>query len=390
MSGDENYKHNEDTPLRHDEGGSAVAMTEFVESPPTAERFVFDQDGNVFGKIVSNAPPQFIDRSATCWFCKSGSGCDGATPGNELFCPCDCYTPIHRECFRRWRGSWMNPRNYFGCPTCGHSYQLQQVLPGTDASRARVVRAYRIAILKIWLVVILGFAGLSMAVGGIGYGADKDEKNIPVAVKCLLTSVISGFPNSNSTTEWREDFKRPEVPVWPYYSLLGIFVTSLVVLIAFLFTGCSFDENDRRRRGHCTCCDDCCDGTNGCVWMCYDPCPTSHIGSGDGTQHCDCTVNGGGCNGDCGNCNSSGSSGDCGDAGAILAVLVIVIIAIVIFSAIVVLILAMIQRCSLLYDRMTDMVRQQELEREHEVIVLGMHETWKPNEAITRQVSMNV
>lgn len=382
----------EDAPLRQNSSsGGTVSATVFVENPPTQERFIYDHDGNVFGKIVSTAPNDFIPTTTECWYCHCATSRGGAEINdnaheNSLFCPCNCYKPMHRECFRRWRSGWMNPRNYFGCPTCGHSYQLQEVRPQTEVTRATLERAYRLAVLKLWLLVIFGFGGLSMLIGGIGYGADTSEKNIPVVVKCLLTSVISGFPNSNSTSEWRENFKQPDVPVWPYYALLGILVTSLVVLIAFLFSGCSFDENDRRRQGHCRCCDDCCSHDSGFVWMCYDPCPTTHFHHHNDSNCCDCAVGSSGCHGSCGDCNTNGSGGDCGggggDLGAAVAIILLVIIAVVIFSAIFVIVIATVQRCSLLYDRMTDMVRHQQLELMETVVVLGMHESWKPNQAL--------
>ena len=377
----------EDAPLRQNSSSAGTASaTVFVENPPTNERFIYDHDGTVYGKILSTAPVDFIPPTMECWFCHRAGGTNGNGTADELFCPCNCYKPMHRECFRRWRSGWMNPRNYFGCPTCGHSYNMQEVRSPSDVTRERVERAYRIAVLKMWLLVIFGFGGLSMLVGGIGYGADTSEKNVPVFVKCLLTSVISGFPNSNSTTEWRESFKQPDVPVWPYYALLGILVTSIVVLIAFLFSGCSFDENDRRRQGHCRCCDDCCSHDSGFVWMCYDPCPTTHFHHHHDSNCCDCAVGSSGCHGSCGDCNTS-SSGDCGgggggDIGAAIAIVILVIVALIIFSAIFVIVIAMVQRCSLLYDRMTDMIRNQQLELVEDVVVLGMYETWRPNQAL--------
>ncbi|CUG91470.1 Hypothetical protein, putative [Bodo saltans] len=342
----------------------------FVEMPILGERFINGPDGVVYGKIASTTEP--ASSVATCWYCRRGD------PIGELFKPCSCDSFIHRSCLRQWRAGWINPRNYFSCPNCMYSYNLEQVRPPTTESKERMLSNYRMSVIKVWVMVLLAFAGIVAALAGISYGSDTADKNIPVAVRCLLTSVVAGFPNSNSTTRWREDFKQPDVAVWPYYTVFGLFLTSVLVLISFACFGSTFQESDRRRTGHCSCVDDCCNGaTNGLyVWTVPD------------RACCDCTVGSGGCNG-CGrnSCSGGGGCGGCGDcnvgdAGPIIAVIVLIIVVVVIFSAMVVVALFAIQKCSLLYDRLTAMLASQQSELEGETVVLGIGESWRPNDAV--------
>lgn len=344
----------------------------FVENPVTNERFINGSDGVVYGKIVSTLPvPNPLE--ATCWYCRQ---CE---PAGELYKPCPCESLIHRNCFRQWRTGWINPRNYFSCPNCMHSYNLERVRTASTESKERMRTNYRMAVVKVWASVVVVFGAVVAALAGISYGCDTSEKNIPVAVRVLLTSVVAGFPNSNSTTMWHEEFKRPDVAVWPYYSLFGLFLTSILILVSFSCIGCTFDESDRRRSGHCNCLDDCCVGaSNGLnVWVVPD-------GGGNCCSCCDCTVDRGGCHGShCGNC--SGGSVNCdggGDAGPIIAVIILVIVVIIIFSAVLVVLLFAIQKCSLLYDRLTAMLLSQQSELEGETVVLGMGESWRPNDAV--------
>jgi hypothetical protein len=337
----------------------------FVEMPVVGERFINGPDGVVYGKIASTA--EAPGDTASCWYCRRGD------PVGELYKPCSCDSYIHRKCLRQWRSGWINPRNYFSCPNCMYSYNLEQVRPATTESKERMVANYRLSVIKVWAVVVLAFAGVVAVLAGISYGCDTADKNIPVAVRCLLTSVVGGFPNANSTTQWREDFKQPDVAVWPYYSVFGLFLTCVLVLISFVCFGSTFQESDRRRSGHCSCCDDCCSGaTNGLyVWTVPD------------RACCDCTVGSDGCHG-CGGGSCGGGGGDCnvGDAGGIVAVIILIVVVIVIFSAIVVVALFAIQKCSLLYDRLTSMLASQQSELEGETVVLGMGESWRPNNAV--------
>jgi hypothetical protein len=334
-----------------------------VEMPIVEERFINGPDGVVYGKIASTA--EAPGDTASCWYCRRGD------PVGELYKPCSCDSYIHRKCLRQWRSGWINPRNYFSCPNCMYSYNLEQVRPPTTESKERMLANYRLSVIKVWAMVVLAFAGVVAVLAGISYGCDTADKNIPVAVRCLLTSVVAGFPNANSTSQWREEFKQPDVAVWPYYSVFGLFLTCVLVLISFVCFGSTFQESDRRRSGHCSCCDDCCSGaTNGVyVWNVPD------------RSFCDCTVGSNDCHGCSGH---SCGGGDCngGDAGGIVATVILMIVAAIIVSAITVVALAAIQKCSLLYDRLSSMLASQQSELEGETVVLGMGESWRPNNAV--------
>jgi hypothetical protein len=226
---------------------------------------------------------------------------------------------------------------------------------------------YRKEIGMLWTKMLL-VAGLVLALTAtLLYLCDTSEKNIPVASKYCLQSVINGFESTaNATDQWRRDFKRPDVRVWPYYVSFGLFLDSLALLLFFMFAGCTFDETEHRHRvGSCNrfwdgCCEGCCRGN----CYCYDPCP------------------GGGCNCDCcdsgpGHCNCSGNDckGGGGDLGAVLIVLLVIIVAIVIFSAVVVAIGYAIRKMNVLYDRYAQRVLDHCKESVGELVVIGRDET---------------
>ena len=333
-----------------------MASTHF-ENPVVAERFIAGSDGTVYGRVVST---NMATSACECWHCGK------STMPETLYQPCRCGTYIHRGCFRQWRAGWINPRNYFQCPNCLYSYNIERVKPATTESKERIVQRYRCAVLQVWLVTLLVLAFFVDFFAVISYYADTSDKNVPVGMKYMLSSVINGFPDSNSTDVWRAEFKLPQYHVWPYYTLLGVLCTSILILTAFMFVGCTFDEDERKRKGGCNCCNDCCNGINYGGCYCYDPCP-----------HCDCSrcYCGGG-----GGCNFSGGGG--GNLGEAAIILVLVIVVVVIFSAIFVVIMFCIQKVTLLYDRVSDMLQNQQWELEGETVVLGIHESWRPNDRV--------
>ena len=363
-----NHRQSESQPLTKAPGDSfACDFTRtpsgrFEEPLVELESFVNGPDGAVLGRIVGTARPP---EGQLCWYCANSGRNDELY--DELYQPCNCPSVIHRSCFRKWRQGWINPRNYFACPNCLYSYNIERVRPSTVESTQRILRRYRLKVAQVWLSVLLMLTGVVALIATIAYYADRSEKNIPVGVKWALSSVVSGFPSTNSTSLWREEFKSPDHFVWPYYTLLGMFTASVIILSLFGLYGCSFNENERRT--NCTCCQDCCNGC-GVVYI-YDPCPTCNT---CGSPSCDCKS--------CDRCPSGGGGGDNDAMVVVLLVVVLVIVVIVIFSALVVVIAFCIQRMSVLYDRLGSMLRHQQYELEGETVVLGMNESWRPNAVV--------
>jgi hypothetical protein len=340
--------------------------------------------------------------------------CDCGAEAGDLFRPCNCGNGtryFHRTCFRTWRQGWINPRNYFCCPDCMTAYRIERVKSSSIASesRERIVSHFRMRMAMFYGGMFLILFALIGGVAGIAYGADNSEKNVPVGVKYMMTSVVNGLPPTNATSIWREQFKQPNVPVWPYYTLLGTFVAALMILVGFAIIGCSFDENERKRR---SCSDQCgCGGRKrkdeeeqrvrgghgggggsttrggdvyvsywGC-YNCYTPCDVCYCPC---DQCCDrCCGNGssGGCGGGgCGGGNCGG--GDCKGGGEALIIIVLIVIVVVLLSAVIVIILYTIKKWTLFHDRMTDMIQNQASELESETIVLGVDETLRPLDAV--------
>ena len=294
-----------------------------------------------------------------------------------LFKPCKCGW-VNRYAFKKWRQGWINPRNYFSCPDCMYSYKIERVNTGKEETptKAAIRRKYRCKLALFWLVLLLVIGGTIAGLSGIYYAIDNGNKNIPVAVKALLTSVVSGFPHSNSTDAWRDEFRRPDVAVWPYYTLLGAFTGALIVLTIFACRGCSFDENDQKVSKCDTC--SCCRNTGGCDGVpycyCYNPCPTPHQARSD-VADCPCNA----CTTDCGKCDTDM---DCEGGGQALAIILVVIILIVLVSAIVVIILYAVKKCAVFHDQFAKTILAQAEELENETIVLGMTESLRPSDAV--------
>jgi hypothetical protein len=334
---------------------SAILRSEsFV---PIAGIPIQDSSSNVvLGHIVSTQLPT----ATACWHCGS------ADRPEMLYVPCHCNTIIHRDCFRQWRTGWINPRNYFQCPNCMRDYNIERIKPSTAESEQRIWRRFRLEVAKMWFLTFFIVGVIIAAVALIAYYSDRSSKNVPVGVKYMLSSVVNGFPDGNSTDVWRAEFKRPDVYVWQYYTLLGCLATSILILVVFALLGCTFDEKERERKGACNCCADCCRGSSNdsmmwCIYCNNVSCPNP---------------------GDCSSsdCNSSCDTGGCDNEAAIIFVFVVIIIVAiaVLLSAIFVVILYACQKWALLYDRFASMLKAQAAELEGETIVLGLNEHWRP------------
>lgn len=351
----------EEKPILH--GSEGGVMGSRSGSAPTGgvihDYLATVQPGPVMGEIVWDGPKPFeATEVSPCWACNQTNNPE------TLFKPCNCSGLIHRHCFRKWRQGWINPRNYFSCPNCMTRYNMERIRERALDSEDRIRRHYRIQLIKLLLTVFLVIGLGVFAIAGISYGADP-HKNVPVAIKYMLSSVVSGIPSGNATDVWEANFKDPNVRVWPYYTLFSIFIVSLIILFTFCGLGCTFDQNDYRAR---PCCDDCCP-RNATCYGCYiyQPCPDCN---------CNCNCSGGG--GGWGNC----SGGDCKGGGEVLIVLLLIIVVAVILSALFVVIFYVAQKCALLYDRCTHMLLAQAEELEGDTIVLGLNETWRPLNAV--------
>lgn len=353
---------------------------------------VYGIDSNqaeVVGHVISYEPiPAAHD---VCWYCSSR--------GNEsdLYKPCVCSTFIHRQCFRKWRTGWINPKNYFSCPNCMYNYNIERVRPESDLTREKIIQQYRLKVASLWLSTIIAFGIFIAAVAVIAYFADDSDKNIPVGVRYLLSSVAGGWPNSNSTKEWRANFKQPDVYVWPYYTVLGILCASFCVVVLFCAAGCTFNESDRKQRT-CDVCSNCCNTSDAyIVYSVSDNAALSHStrvqsANPQNSSEDGCCRNCSGCQNFnlntvcCTTCDCSGDLDcDCkldGDAAILIVIVVVIVVIAVILSAIVIIVLFAIHKWALFYQEVNRMLINQQQEMEGETMVLGVNERWRPSNAV--------
>ena len=278
------------------------------------------------------------------------------TSCGELFQPCLCNSSVHRKCLQKWRFSGTNLRAYTHCPTCGFQYRVATV---TYEHKGRTQYTYTAAMLKVWLTIILTSLAVIAAFAGFSYLVDTSQKNVPVAMKYAMSSVLHGLPNQTDINNWRDGYRGTE-HVWPYYTLLGILCGSIFSLIVLHCIG--VDDRPQCRQSHrkrdrvCSCCDE---STNqstyyGNTYYVGNPYYYGYYGGGGygyypvcyscNGCYCDCdgccnnnacglcclpdnTCSGGGC-GDA--CSGNKCDGEAGQAMVILILIIVIVIAVII------------------------------------------------------------
>jgi hypothetical protein len=321
-----------------------------------------------------------IPADAVCSECMLGH--NGAPlDGNCLFQPCECLRGygrryFHRECFRKWRTGWINPRNYWICPDCMFYYNIERIRPEREESESkqRIKSRFQSEMLKMWAVLISTVVAFVAFWCLVCYYADRENKNIPVGMKFMHTSVIYGWPPENAEEKWREEFKRPDVWVWPYYLMFSLLITSICVLLLFCFAGCTFDEDERKRRS----CQQQCHCYPGdafyIAWCCAE--------SGEALCTC-CTKDEAGdacC--ECKDCHPNECCRSLGDAKEFAIIIVLIIIVAVLVSAVFVIIFFGLRKGQLIHDRMSEMIINQSCEQEGDTVVLGKGESVRPENQV--------
>jgi hypothetical protein len=374
------------------------------------------------GVVVYNPHP--VEASACCALCGVVGGRNAA---DSMFKPCPCNRVWHRACFKEWRAGWpINPRNYYSCPDCMYNYRIERVAPDNFQSADQVKSAVRRKIALLWLGISAFVAAAVSVIAAIAWAADQSDKNIPVAVKALLTSVAYGFPNSNSTQEWRDEFKLPSVHVAQFYGLFGAFVVACAILLLSLCTRTEAHQRSQEESAACCgcgccgavafcesqcepggACEDCNDSKcSGCdLFSCCgkprplaghasnstDADPASRQSSNcSNCSNCNCNCN---CN-DCANCSRADCCSGCGCSGCgdckcdakaldpVLGGIILAVIVLVLVSAIFVIVGFAIRRTAQLHDSIATMIRSQQLELENQTVVLGMDEFVRPMTAV--------
>ena len=277
---------------------------------------------------------------------------EGNTSAGELFQPCQCNSFVHRKCLQKWRFSGNNLRAYTHCPTCSFQYRVVTV---TYEHKSKTQYTYTTAMLEVWLGIILTCLAVIAGFGGFSYLVDTSQKNVPVAMKYAMSSVLHGLPNQTEINAWRDGYRGAD-HVWPYYTLLGVLCGSVFSLIVLHVIGVDDrspgQQSQKKRTRHCTCCDETsstsysgnyyyygnpyyggyyggqpyCHSCNGCYCDCDGCCNNNACG-----LCClpDNSCSGGACSGGC-------ADADCKGEGAQVMVILVLIIVIVIAVMIIV------------------------------------------------------
>lgn len=201
----------------------------------------------------------------------------------ELFRPCLCPNFIHRGCFREMRAGMtvLKSRAYYECPKCSFTYKLERIMGGAKTDpRAKsfgneapkpatmgegtndhlisnlesldesaIKNYYYRRIALMWLAAFLTCAAVVAILAGISYAIDKEDKNIPVFIKMMLSSVAFKYPSSATREEWRVEFRDPDVKVVQYYTAFAVFLTAVGILIFGMISYlCCIDTNDSEIR----------------------------------------------------------------------------------------------------------------------------------------------
>jgi len=175
--------------------------------------------------IVDHAKThQVVPKESLCNVCFKQ-----CTINQSIVQSCDC--TMHSDCLNLWR----SVNNYpITCPVCCKHFSFQLVKTETNQNWKCDYYCYVISFL------LLTFFGICAGVAiwsVFTWGVDKN-KNIPVAMEYAFSSVINGVPNKNTTTQWREEFKG-ERRTYQYYSLFGLGMFSITVLLFYAIDACS-------------------------------------------------------------------------------------------------------------------------------------------------------
>lgn len=363
--------------------------------------------------------------------------CQGAATSNDLtfFKPCEC-PYVHRRCFHALRSQTITPKNYFYCSICDHQYKIERVDSNFDpeSMEETSIRAQvRLRLALFWFVLIFVLCSSVAIFGFIGYAAERDSKDIPVAMSYVVTSVFRGVPDANTTKLWREDFLDPDTPVFPYYMIFGILITSVAIILAYLifyvYEECCEHYKEREKSDYreqkaskcsnqCHCsgndcnycfycwwcssstshheppclnlnpmmCDGCmdaacchCSGERSCVDSCSQSCNCG--GSGGGSGGCpDCSNCASGC--DCPSCGGDGGC-DCGEGAIPFVAAAVLILAIaVVVSAIFIVGYFAAQRIERFHQYYSEMLYKRQLELNNKMVVIGKGESLRPDDQV--------
>ena len=143
--------------------------------------------------------PELVEKQA-CWICLDIGENDPRK--KNLIRPCLCNSWVHQGCLQTWRFQTQNPRYAFQCVNCLAEYRFKRHQP--DAEQKRTLQIwYLLRVLRFFLILILFIAFSVAAWSLLSWGLDREPKNIPVVMRYIQTSVVSGFPDANSTAECR-------------------------------------------------------------------------------------------------------------------------------------------------------------------------------------------
>lgn len=336
--------------------------------------------GAVLGMVVVTRHPGGSDTYGSAGSASGASQqpvcshCHQAQTDNKdpLFEPCKCGF-IHRSCFKKQRRALMfNPASFWQCSICMSDYNMERIVDIPLETTETINKKVQQKIILMWMSLLAMIAGAILVIGLIAWASDKENKNVPVGIKQMMSSLVFGWADANKTKVWREEFKEPDVHVGQYYGLLGTFIVALLICILAIFAPAESTKERAVARKR-DCCDDCCRGCNSSTnwWICY-------WGTGNNCNGCNACCDCGGCNCDCsgGGCDAPKCDGE----GA--AIVVIVIVVIVIVSAIFVIIGYGLKKTHELEKAIATTIRQQEEEWENSVIVLGRHECLRPRDQV--------
>jgi ABC-type multidrug transport system fused ATPase/permease subunit len=211
-----------------------------------------------------------------------------------------------------------------------------------EAARKNLKKGLWKSLLKFWLLTLLILVTSIGSIAALGYAMDRG-KMIPMMMHYSFLSLTSGLPDAVNGTEVtdlkayreavRENFKLPEVTVWPYYLGFGFANTCVVLTVVVHFIPISktsqiyepgtVPPNRRRRRAAVHRrwdCDGCCYGCywNPCDFMYCHGCSCESCG---GLGPCDLSC--------CAECSS-----EAGFSGIAISLIVVVVVVIVALAAI--------------------------------------------------------
>jgi hypothetical protein len=155
------------------------------------------------------------------------------TANNPLLQPCSCSDYVHKECLNKMRNITKNSFFFAFCSTCKTRFSTKKIkLIDDEVQISNLAKQREKNMIRFIFKILLLYFAFVVFISLFSWLCDQDNKNIPVFMKIIGTSVITDtkIPSNENISMWRHDFEKKDIKTWYYYAFFGVFITSLYIV----------------------------------------------------------------------------------------------------------------------------------------------------------------